>query len=39
LAEADDVIDLTELTDAPRGGGIIEQLTSAFPGAELVDGD
>jgi DNA polymerase-3 subunit gamma/tau len=39
LAEADDVIDLTELTDAPRGGGVIEQLTSAFPGAELVDGD
>jgi len=38
-AEADDVIDLAELTDAPRGGGIIEQLTSAFPGAELVDGD
>ncbi len=39
VPEADEVIDLSELTDAPRGGGILEQLTSAFPGAELVDGD
>jgi DNA polymerase-3 subunit gamma/tau len=30
-------IDLAELTDAPAGGGILDQLTSAFPGAELVD--
>jgi DNA polymerase-3 subunit gamma/tau len=37
--EPDELVDLNELTDAPRGGGIIEQLTSAFPGAELVDGD
>ena len=39
VTETDDVIDLSELTDAPLGGGIIEQLTSAFPGAELVEGD
>ena len=39
VPEPDEVVDLDELTDAPRGGGIIEQLTSAFPGAELVDGD
>ena len=39
IPEADEVIDLSELTDAPRGGGFLEQLTSAFPGAELVDGD
>ncbi len=38
-SELDDIIDLSELTDAPLGGGIIEQLTSAFPGAELVEGD
>ncbi len=37
--EPDEHIDLAELTDAPSGGGIIEQLTSAFPGAELVDRD
>ena len=30
-------IDLEELTDAPAGGGVLEQLTSAFPGAELLD--
>jgi DNA polymerase III subunit gamma/tau len=30
-------IDLAELTDAPAGGGVLEQLTSAFPGAELLD--
>ncbi len=39
IPEADEVIDLSELTDAPRGGGLLEQLTAAFPGAELVDGD
>lgn len=33
----DEHIDLDELTDAPAGGGVIEQLTSAFPGAELID--
>jgi DNA polymerase-3 subunit gamma/tau len=40
-AEADsgpeEHIDLDELTDAPAGGGILDQLTSAFPGAELID--
>lgn len=33
----DEHIDLDELTDAPVGGGVLEQLTSAFPGAELID--
>jgi DNA polymerase-3 subunit gamma/tau len=33
----DEPIDLDELTDAPAGGGILERLTSAFPGAELLD--
>jgi hypothetical protein len=37
--DPDEFVDLAELTDAPRGGGIIEQLTSAFPGAELIDGN
>jgi hypothetical protein len=36
-AAPDEHIDLDELTDAPAGGGILDQLTSAFPGAELVD--
>jgi hypothetical protein len=36
-AMPDEPIDLDELTDAPAGGGILDQLTSAFPGAELVD--
>jgi DNA polymerase-3 subunit gamma/tau len=35
----DEPIDLTELTDAPAGGGALERLTSAFPGAELIEGD
>jgi hypothetical protein len=36
-AAPEEHIDLDELTDAPAGGGILDQLTSAFPGAELVD--
>jgi DNA polymerase-3 subunit gamma/tau len=36
-AAPDEPIDLDELTDAPAGGGILDQLTTAFPGAELVD--
>jgi DNA polymerase III subunit gamma/tau len=39
FADADEVVDLAELTDAPRGPGLLEQLSSAFPGAELVDGE
>lgn len=36
-AAPEEHIDLAELTDAPAGGGVLEQLTSAFPGAELLD--
>jgi DNA polymerase III subunit gamma/tau len=37
LLPPDEAIDPDELVDAPPGGGVVEQLTSAFPGAELVD--
>ncbi|HEV8298306.1 MAG TPA: DNA polymerase III subunit gamma/tau [Acidimicrobiales bacterium] len=33
----DEAIDPAELTDAPAGGGVLDQLTTAFPGAELID--
>jgi DNA polymerase III subunit gamma/tau len=36
-AAPEEHIDLDELTDAPAGGGILDQLTTAFPGAELID--
>jgi DNA polymerase-3 subunit gamma/tau len=36
---ADEVIDLSELTDAPAAGSLLDQLTNAFPGAELFEDD
>jgi hypothetical protein len=36
-ATPDEIIDPDELTDAPAGGGVLDRLTSAFPGAELVE--
>jgi len=33
----DEHIDLTELEDAPAAGTLIDQLTTAFPGAEIIE--
>ena len=33
----DEVIDVTELTDAPALGSMIEQLQAVFPGSELIE--
>jgi hypothetical protein len=35
--DADEHIDLTELEDAPAAGTLIDQLTAAFPGAEIIE--
>jgi DNA polymerase-3 subunit gamma/tau len=35
----DEAIDPSELTDAPAAGSLIDQLTNAFPGAELLEDD
>jgi DNA polymerase III subunit gamma/tau len=35
--DADEHIDLTELQDAPAAGTLIDQLTTAFPGAEIIE--
>ena len=35
--DADEHIDLTELEDAPAAGSLIDQLTTAFPGAEIIE--
>jgi DNA polymerase-3 subunit gamma/tau len=34
---SDEHIDLTELEDAPAAGTLIDQLTTAFPGAEIIE--
>ena len=36
-ADPDEHIDLTELQDAPAAGTLIDQLTTAFPGAEIIE--
>ena len=36
-ADSDEHIDLTELEDAPAAGTLIDQLTTAFPGAEIIE--
>ncbi|MEO5837463.1 MAG: DNA polymerase III subunit gamma/tau [Acidimicrobiales bacterium] len=35
--DSDEHIDLTELEDAPAAGSLIDQLTTAFPGAEIIE--
>jgi hypothetical protein len=35
--DPDEHIDLTELQDAPAAGTLIDQLTTAFPGAEIIE--
>jgi hypothetical protein len=35
--DSDEHIDLTELEDAPAAGTLIDQLTTAFPGAEIIE--
>jgi DNA polymerase-3 subunit gamma/tau len=35
--DPDEHIDLTELEDAPAAGTLIDQLTAAFPGAEIIE--
>jgi hypothetical protein len=35
--DAEEHIDLTELEDAPAAGTLIDQLTAAFPGAEIIE--
>ena len=36
-SDSDEHIDLTELEDAPAAGTLIDQLTTAFPGAEIIE--
>jgi hypothetical protein len=36
-ADPEEHIDLTELQDAPAAGTLIDQLTTAFPGAEIIE--
>jgi len=35
--DSDEHIDLNELEDAPAAGTLIDQLTTAFPGAEIIE--